>query len=104
MNIEEKVTKLLQPMETEMRNKHEAANSRCPASAGSLPSIVLAKKSMYGYEVEDIDTEEVLSTGPTMREACEKLWAKLGARPTQYRTSICGNFFCFSGHEDRLHS
>ena len=81
-----------------------ASGKALTVSTGSLPSVVLAKKSMYGYEIEDIDTEEVLSTGPTMREACEKLWAKLGARPTQYRKSICGNFFCFSGHEDRLHS
>jgi len=76
-------------------------------STGSLPSIVLAKKSdnpHIGYEVEDIDTELVLATGSTMKEACEKLCAKLGARPTQYRTSFCGNFFCFSGHEGRLHS
>ena len=84
-----------------------ASGKALTVSTGSLPSIVLAKKSdnpYVGYEVEDIDTELVLSTGSTMKEACEKLWAKLGTRPTQYRTSICGNFFCFSGHEDRLHS
>lgn len=35
MDIERQVTKLLQPMAIEMRNKHEAANRRCSDSAGS---------------------------------------------------------------------